>query len=261
MSIPTEKDPLPNWAKHPFQQFLAHQKRVGHLVMLSQMGISMLPHRPLAIEVLARSENPEMRPDEGQLEEARNLAKLADEEMRGGFQLLYAQATISLWASLEYLFHDFFATWLQKVPAACSSEPVKSIKINLADYESMSPDERYSYLVDLLERDLKSPLRQGIARFESVLEVFGLGGAVDENLRKSLFELYHVRNVLAHRGGICDRRLKQACPWLPVTQGKAVVVTAQTFNEYMISVEVYALTVVSRLLEHFESANQEDVIC
>ena len=259
MSKASQQDPLPGWVKHPFQQFLAHQKRVGHLLMLSQLGISMLPHRPLAIEVLAQSDNPGMRPDEGELEEARNLAKLADEEMRGGFQLLYAQATVSLWASLEYLFHDFLVTWLEKVPTARSLERVRGIKINLADYESMTSDERYSYLVDSLERDLKSPLRQGLARFESLLEVFGLGGATDENIRKSLFELYHVRNVLAHRGGICDRRLKQACPWLPVTQGKAVVVTAQMFNAYMISVRLYALTIVSRLMKYFESPNREDV--
>lgn len=52
----------------------------------------------------------------------------------------------------------------------------------------------------------------GVARFETLLALVELSGAIDEEHRKGLFELQQVRNVIVHRAGIVDRRLREQCP-------------------------------------------------
>jgi len=93
---------------------------------------------------------------------------------------------------------------------------VQKLKVKLGDYILLSKAEQAHYLVELLEQDLASSLKQGVSRFENLLNPFSLGGPLPDGCAKTLFELQQVRNVVAHRNGIVDRRLKSECPWLKV---------------------------------------------
>jgi len=245
---------VPDWVTDPFSDFLDHQKTVSDLVHLSMRGISMLRGLPKAVEVLARVHaDDSQRGDSGaqELEHARNLAALAQQEIDRSFPLLHAQAAVSLWTSLESLIRGFLASWLANEPAARDAEAVRKIKIPLAEFQDMPTDERWYYIVDLLDAEVQGPLKQGISRFEASLSVFGLGGAVEDDVRKDLFELCNVRNVLIHRRGVADRRLVKACPWLALKPGDPVAVTHEALGRYMASATRYVITLMTRVWAHF----------
>ena len=113
--------------------------------------------------------------------------------------------------------------------------------------ESLPHEDRPSYLLDLLEQEVASGLKLGVGRFESLLDIFGLSGAVPNFVRRYLFELSQVRNVLVHRRGIADRRLVDQCPWLKLQIGDRVVVRHEQMARYMTAGLAYAMTILQRL--------------
>ena len=115
----------------------------------------------------------------------------------------------------------------------------------------MDTEERCFYVVDLLERELEPQRRRGVARFESLLQPFGISGQVPADVEKGLFELYHIRNVLVHRRGIADRKLVQACPSLGLSVGDQVVVTPDVYARYNGCVAKYVLELVVRIAGRF----------
>lgn len=193
----------------------------------------------------------EFEGDVEELESARKMAELAQREVDGGFALLHSQAVVSLWSSLEDLLRTFLARWLANEASAKQADSVQKLKITLGEYESMDEEERSFYVVELLERELQSPLRHGVSRFESVLEPFGLSGRIGKATQKDIYELYHVRNVLVHRRGFADRRLIQACPWLGVEVGDPLVVSHKMYAGYSKAVADYVLELIQRVRVHF----------
>jgi hypothetical protein len=186
------------------------------------------------------------------------LAQLAEREVNKGFPLLYGQATISLWSSLEYLVKDFLVCWLINEPTALQAEGIRKIKIPLTLYDTMTKEERYYFIIETLERETQAVFKQGVSRFESLLDVFSLGGAVENELQKTLFELSNVRNVLVHRRGIADRRLIEACPWLGLRTGDPMIIAASSFHRYASSIGEYCLVVFIRVCAHFKVKMWQD---
>jgi hypothetical protein len=87
----------------------------------------------------------------------------------------------------------------------------------LVEFANASLDEQAEHLVSELKSALKVSLKAGVGRFEGVLAPLGLGGPVDEGVRRALFELSEVRNVVVHRAGVVDRRFMEKCPWRSVS--------------------------------------------
>lgn len=239
---------VPGWAANPFEAFLDLVQEIGQITELSLRGISMIRAAPRISTAVAKATGE----DEGERGDYfEKLAEAAQREVDKGFPLLLAQATISLWSSLEFLIKDFLLTWLANDPTAIEAQAVQKTKIPLSQYEKMSSQERYHYIVDTLERDVQAPLKQGVSRFEELLKVFDLNGPVSDNVRRTLFELSNVRNVLVHRRGVADRRLTEACPWLNLSIGDSVVVTYSMFKDYSRTVVDYALAVFKRVSARF----------
>ena len=235
----------------PFGEFIDRQHEARDVLILSTHGISLLPHVPNAIRVFAEREND---PDSAaatdyahRLEVAKRQAELAQREVDTGFPLLYGQWAVALWNALECLIRDFLASWLANEPSASQLEAVRKIRIPLADYEAMTPEERHYYVIDMLERDHGIPLRRGINRLEDLLAIFGLSGPVKDETQKHLFELCQVRHVLVHRRGIADRRLIQACPWLDLKPGNPVIITPIMAYHYWEATDDYLATVIRRV--------------
>jgi hypothetical protein len=169
---------------------------------------------------------------EDRLAKVRDEAALAQTEIENQFPLLHAQVAIAQWGALESLIRTFLASWLLNNPSARTVQGLRRVRVRVAEYEDLAAEERYFHVIDLLEDELQTRRQPGIARFESLLEVFGLTSPVSDAVKKDLFELYHVRNVLVHRRGLADRRVVQACPWLSLSAGQPVVVTHASAHRY-----------------------------
>jgi len=218
----------------------------------------MLRGIPKAVEALAKTgPDDESSTYEKRLEQAKQEADMAQKEVDNGFPLLHAQAVVSLWGSLESLMSTFLARWLANEPKAILMNQVQKLKVQLGDYESLDREERSYYILDLLERDLQSPLKQGVSRFELPLEIFGLGGQVDRNVNKKLFEMGQIRNVIVHRRGIVDRKLKSACPWLKTTIGKSIVINHHDYKQYSYAAISYVTELIVRVAVYFGQSRDE----
>ena len=129
-----------------------------------------------------------------------------------------------------------------------SVEAVRKIRVSIGEYEALDTNEPYLYLVDLLQREVSAPLKSGINRFETLLEPFGLSGEVAADLRKTLFELNQVRNIIVHRGSVADRKFVNSCPWLGLQIGQSVRVCPRDFARYFVAVLNYAIVVQNPIL-------------
>jgi hypothetical protein len=191
------------------------------------------------------------------LKKAHDDAEFAQQELDAGFPLLHAQATVSLWGGLESLIRLFLVEWLRNEPDAMRVMQVQKLKIQLGDYESLSNDEKPYYILDLLERDFQFPLKQGTGRFETLLGIFGIVGTVNEDIKKNIFEMNQVRNLLVHRRGIIDRKFVVTCPWLDVRVGDLLKVSSRDFERYSNSVLDYVLELMLRVGVHFGKSREE----
>lgn len=185
------------------------------------------------------------------LSRAEKLASLAKSEVESDFPFVRSQVVVSMWALLESYVQAFLLGWLTHEPSAWQVDEVKKLRIPLGYWEESDTTQRCEYVLRALEQDIRSKNHPGISRFEALFRVFGLGGGVDDAVRKTLLELCEVRNVLVHRGGIADRRLAEACPWLNVQAGDHVVVTKLDVISYATGCSNYIGSLISRLQAYF----------
>jgi hypothetical protein len=189
--------------------------------------------------------------DEELLASARSEADLAEREIASGFPLLHEQAIVSLWAWTESMVKSLLTAWLLNRPEAYSLAQIQRLRVSIGDYEPLDREERSFFIIELLDRELNAPLKQGCTRFESLLTPFGLSGPVQEKLARDMFELNQVRNLIVHRGGIVDRRFRANCPWLGLRLGDRFLVTQKNSAAYFESVLLYHKTIRDRLDEFF----------
>lgn len=249
----SEKKPkTPDWARRPFEQFLDQGQRLLQVVHLTMSGISSIRGAPSLVRALSKLDEVEGR--QGRAADIKRVEKEADlarQEVASGFPLVHAQAVVTLWSYLEALTRSFVTGWLRHAPGALSIKEVAKLKVPLGEYTALSEEDRYSYIFDHLESELRIKFRGGINRFEQHLALFGLSGEVSEEAKRHIFELGHIRNVLVHRGGEADRRLTEACPWLGLSVGETVQITHQQFERYSEAVHEYVTQLIVRVGEHF----------
>ncbi|MEU6001562.1 hypothetical protein ABZ837_27515 [Streptomyces sp. NPDC047197] len=198
----------------------------------------------------------EVKPTSEQKSEAEKRARFAKSEKERGFPLLHGQALMGMWGALEAFIEDFCVACMESFPDSLRSANVKKIKITLSDFMKLSESDRLRYLVTEIQRERKVGLRSGVAVFEDLLnsiEINGkpqsrLGGEVDRKVRDILYEGQQIRNALAHRGGIADRRLCDACPNLQLVPGRQVLLSLDYIETFDAAARVYALTIMNRVL-------------
>jgi hypothetical protein len=244
------KDRIPEWATEVFSEFLDHQEDLSRVLHLSIHGISIVRGRHEAMTVLSEvDENSKIT--EKEIEEAAKERDLAQYEVDNGFPLLHEQATVAIWSSLEALVRSFTAEWLAHNREAWRNTQVKKLRVRLGDYESLTGTDRCFWVVDLLDQALSGPLRKGVSRFECLLQPFGLNGQIDGKITKTLYELSQVRHVIVHRRSIADRKLLEACPWLPFKSGERIKITREMWYRYNTAVINYVIELIQRLREIF----------
>lgn len=234
---------VPQYATAPLRGFLDHRKEVSRLLHLAMYGIEFLIGIPDAMEVVQDN-------DKDLIEEAQARAELAKREVERGFPLLHAHTVVSLWGALEAAIEDTAVGIMFNEPHHLKNEALARIKVPLTQFETLDKEERIRYLIAELERGAAGAKR-GIDCFETVLRCVGLDGSADDETKKSLWEMHHVRNVLVHRGGIADRRLTESCPWLSLEPGKLVVIAHDKLGDYYNGTIVYASEVLIRICEKY----------
>lgn len=90
-------------------------------------------------------------------------------------------------------------------------------------------------------------LHPALRGFEGLLRLIDLTGPVEDETKRTLYELGQVRNVIVHRASIADRKLVKACPWLNLSPGTKVVVTSTAFARYVNAVQDYLVALLSRV--------------
>jgi hypothetical protein len=177
----------------------------------------------------------------------------AGDVVMDGFTRLNAQTLVAYWSGLEALVEDIFVAWLQEHPEQLNSDQFSKVKVKLAEFMSLNQEEQLRLLLQNLEINLSG--KQGVSRFEALLDTIGLSGSVDEEIRVHLYELNHIRHVIVHRASVPDRKFLQAMNELPrglrLKEGeKTLRITEPAFRAYQGVVFRYAQTLKSRVLRH-----------
>jgi len=175
------------------------------------------------------------------VEEGKELEEFAKTEVNANFPYLLNLASVSLWGILEAAIDDLGSFLITSWPKCKDSEIIRKIRGPLIDFASASDSERAEYLLTELKQSTNASLKLGVGRFETILNCIGLGGDVDESVRKLLFELSQVRNIIVHKAGKADRKIVESCPWLKLEVGQDVKVNYQYFMSYMGAADWYLL--------------------
>jgi hypothetical protein len=183
------------WASKPLEWYLNEQQHIIDLVELSVNGIAMVINIPKILDVLEKTDSDKYTTAKSQLIriELEEKAELARNEVDSGFPLLHAQAVISIWSGLESTVRNLVAVWFQNRPEVYKTEAMKRIRVRVGEYESLSSDEKAFYVVELLEQELGATLKNGVGRFESLLEPIGMNGPVSAPIKRTIYELSQVR--------------------------------------------------------------------
>jgi hypothetical protein len=150
---------------------------------------------------------------------------------------------------VETVVHDAVVESLQSVPEGMSRKELLRIRGPIVELLAASPAERAEFLATALGQEVKAPLQSGVAKFEVLLEAVGLGGTVDSEARKLLFELLNVRNVLVHKRGRVDARFLESCPWFTHRVGDSLQITTEMSERYRSAAIYYLIEILERWLK------------
>lgn len=187
--------------------------------------------------------------------EAEYIEEMADRK----HGLLHSHLLVGLWSALEVLVEDSLADWLKDHPAVLNEDRVSKVKLSVADMLALPDDEKYKMIVRGVAQVEKAPLKTGVDCFERVLSVFGVGGSLEADIKRAIYELHQVRNAVAHRGSLVDRKLSAACPWLPFELNSRLDIDHVRFMYYTHATHVYVNVVLGRLMrfDHPEYSGSE----
>src|SRR5208337_4910227 len=90
-----------------------------------------------------------------------------------------------------------------------------------------------------------------------LLNIFGLGGAIDDEIKDKLYEMSKMRNVFVHNKGIADKQLVDTCPSLNCKIGKNVINVETDIMRYVHSVMVYLAEIQLRIFQGLGVTREE----
>lgn len=232
-----------NWKSEPVSRAMDQLIEQRDVVRLAEEGIAIITRMPGIMRGVARTTGRETLLQGADDLEAGTIP-LAKGEMDRDFYNLRSLAIIGTWSILENLVKDLVTAWIKHDRSVFKRDAFKKVSIPLPEYMSTSPAERASLIADLVEQRLSSSLRVGVGRFNSLLDAIGLHAALSNENEKSLLEMQQVRNVIAHRGGMIDRRLKAACPWVKQKIGQKVSISSDDYSRYWRAVHEFVLQIL-----------------
>lgn len=242
----TAPPPETPWAG-PFQRFHAHVNELDVVVRLFRAGCDGVQKNAKVMELLADVDDNSLDP--AKIEKQRDLATLALDQQQRSYPLLYEHSVISLWGALEVLVEDLAVAWLMGHPDQLQTQPVSDVKLTVGDYERLSTEERLRHIVVEVQRKEKTDLKRGVGQFDALLAAVGLDCALPRPIRDALFYHHQLRNLVAHRGAVVDRRFIEVCPKLGYQVGETVSITADIYVHLALSAIHYSDHLSSRCAE------------
>jgi hypothetical protein len=175
--------------------------------------------------------------------------RFADGQIADNFATLLGWALTALWGALDALVHDLLSSTIANQSGALRPEIRGKLTIKYGEYMMLDGDELSERLLLDVEQQVGARLQSGVAGFEAALDAFRLAGDIDAELKRTLWEAFHVRNVIVHRAGVADRRLVRNCPWLKLTPGDLVKVGAEKYGSYLAAIREYGELLQDRVIE------------
>jgi hypothetical protein len=225
---------IPEYARKPLQWFLEYQQECSKLLECSMRGMLLLQDTP------------------------DSEAAFVQQECVNGFPLLHAHVVVGCWGAFEAAMEDLGIGLLINEPIWLQGEAFSRLKIPLAEYENLEPDERMRLLIEELQRSQGGKRKPGTASFEHVLNHFQLSGEVDPETKQTIWEMLNVRNVIVHRGSVADRRLVNACPRMGLKIGQLVIVTNPILNRYADALSRCIRSLMEQLSQRYRDASVQD---
>lgn len=188
------------------------------------------------------------------LREAEQEAVQAKDLLSKGLLLIHYQTLVLLWSILESFVHILISNILLYDQKIKENDKIRKITIPLGYFEDLDAQERSYFIIRELEHQFAASQRKGIGRFESLLNIFGLGGGLKETYRRDLLELQQIRHVIIHRRGIVDRKLSTACPWLKLKISSEININRIGLKKYFKAVTEYTLEISKRMIKKYSKS-------
>jgi hypothetical protein len=238
---------LPAYVADPLQGFLDYWKESTDLLHATMRGISTLRAMPKIQAILMKvKDSQESEEENKKLAQTKDVAEFAKRECELGFPLMHAHTVVGCWGAIETTVEDVVVGILMNEPEVLRSDTFSRIRIPLAEFEVLDKEQRMRVLITELSRNSAGGRKQGLAGFEAILASVHLDGAVDETIKKTIWEMHHVRNVIVHRGSLADKRLVDNCPWMDLKIAKKVTVSHQMLAQYGEALARYIVLLLKR---------------
>jgi hypothetical protein len=234
-----------------FERFFQYVGDIDNVTSVIKHGILLVKGFPDLLELLIRDESTETRDREffeKKMVVEKRLGQSAAREIEKDFPLMYGHALTGVWSGLESYIEDLAIAWMDDNPSVLGEPAIAKVRIPLATFQALDHQDRLRFIVTELQRDLRVDLKNGATKFEPLLKVLGLDGPVDRRVRAVLFDAQHLRNVLAHRGGVADKKFVEACPNLGFHVGEPIMIDGDSFGRLVNGIVMYAFTVYNRCL-------------
>ena len=175
-----------------------------------------------------------------------SMVDVARTESESGTPLLNRVFVVFFWSALEVLVEDLVTAWILCHPGSLELEEIKDVKLAVREMLMLDEEDRARYLIQEVSRKVRSPLKSGVDKFESLLNAFGLSRQIDPDLRRTLYELSHLRSVLLHKNAKADRKFVEACPWMGYESGQPIQIPSEHFDRYYHAVIDYSIGLLDR---------------
>jgi hypothetical protein len=236
----------------PLDRFMGYLVNMSRVMDISIRGIGMsIPMVNLAkavdnVKAVSRDERfpHDLAKSEKRIRRIEQDAEFARDQVAKDFPLLNGLALVGTWGALEAFIEDLAAGWIGRYPEILEEDSFARIKIPFVRFNALDDDERRTFLV----REISGANRQsGISGFEDLLGKIGLGGKVEDEIRKDIFEMHQIRNLIVHRASVADRKFVEDCPWLNCRIGEDIAVTSARLRDFQVSVIRYLRIIQERM--------------
>lgn len=225
---------------------------IAETMQLASLAVHALRAYPLMMNLLAGQERLgiEDRPPQFSTPEwTRKTAAESDFVKRleaSGYSLLNNSLLVSAWGSLEAAVHDMAIVWMKQDEALFTRPAVASLKFEVRTLLGIPDDERAEIILDALERQRGASRRLGVGQFEDVLADLGIGGSVDQRVRRAVLVAQQMRHLVAHRNGVVDKPFLERTGLPDYEPGGSLHLSTIDLTPLISALSIYGLTVASR---------------
>lgn len=249
---------IPDYALVPLQRCKGSLLSMLKLLQICAEGIVIVVNRPKMVQRvidLTLECRKEVSADlKSDLERTSKIAEFAENELKNKLPFLHASMLIGAWGALEAGVEDMLVEISLNEHEALEKDEFKKIRVPLSKFEALDREERIRFLLEEVGRTQGGGAGNGVEAFEKLLCVFGLSGDIEGDVRKKLWEMNHVRNVIVHLDSRADARLVEACPWLGLRVGERVLIDYEKYGLYSDAVFEYLKVLARRLAGRYDSS-------